>query len=144
MVIVALCTVSCSKDERIPTVVDVAGTYEGYTLATCAYFQNSCTENESIVVSANADGSAKVTFISESWGEFTIANAQMSANAGVYTLSGNGQTQMGMGGNISTYDCSYTAVIHSKENAQMQFKVPAVMGGLTLDFATGEAPVTEE
>ncbi|MDO4755563.1 MAG: hypothetical protein Q4A54_04405, partial [Parabacteroides sp.] len=93
---------------------------------------------------ANADGSAKVTFISESWGEFTIANAQMSANAGVYTLSGNGQTQMGMGGNISTYDCSYTAVIHSKENAQMQFKVPAVMGGLTLDFATGEAPVTEK
>lgn len=47
---------------------------------------------------------------------------------------------MGMGGNVSSYDCTYTAVIHSREKAQMQFKVTGVMGGLTLDFTTGEAP----
>ena len=140
MSIVALCSVACSDDENLPTVADIAGNYEGYTLASCAYFQNTCTANEKIVVSENTDGTAMVTFSSPSWGEFTIANAQMSKNGGVYTLTGNGSTHMGMGGNISSYDCSYTAVINSKDNAQMQFSVAGVMGGLTLDFKTGEAP----
>ena len=140
MSIVALCSVACSDDENLPTVADIAGNYEGYTLASCAYFQNTCTANEKIVVSENSDGTAMVTFSSASWGEFTIANAQMSENGGVFTLTGNGSTQMGMGGNTSSYECSYTAVISSKDNAQMQFSVAAVMGGLTLDFKTGEAP----
>lgn len=138
--IVALCSVACSDDDNLPTVADIAGGYEGYTLASCAYFQNTCTDNETITVNENPDGTANVTFSSETWGEFTIANAQMSENGGVYTLTGNGSTQMGMGGSTSSYDCSYTAVINSKDNAQMQFSVAGVMGGLTLDFKTGEAP----
>ncbi len=64
----------------------------------------------------------------------------MSENGGTYTLTGSGQTQMGMGGNVSSYDCTYTAEIYSRENAQMQFNVAGVMGGLTLDFTTGDAP----
>lgn len=138
--IAALCSVACSDDENLPTVADIAGTYDGYTLASCAYFQNTCTANERIVISENSDGSANVRFSSDSWGECTISNAQMNENGGVYTLSGSGQTQMGMGGNVSSYDCTYTAVIKSKEDSQMQFKVAGVMGGLTLDFKTGEAP----
>lgn len=138
--IVALCSVACSDDENLPTVADIANTYDGYTLASCAYFQNTCTANESIVISENSDGSANVKFSSDSWGDFTISNAQMSENGGVYTLSGSGQAQMGMGGNVSSYDCTYTAIIKSKEDAQMQFKVAGVMGGLTLDFITSEAP----
>ena len=134
------CLMACDKAEETQTVTDVAGSYEGYTLASCAYFQNTCSAGETITVTANNDGSAHVAFSSASWGEFTITNAQMSVDGSNAILSGSGQTQMGMGGNVSSYDCTFTAEIQSKEKARMQFKVPAVMGGLTLDFATGEAP----
>ncbi len=139
MSIAALCSVACSDDDQ-PTVADIAGRYDGYTLAGCAYFQNTCTADETVAVTENADGSASVTFSSGSWGEFTIPNAQMSETGGVYTLTGSGQTRMGMGGNLSSYDCTYSATIDSKQEARMQFKVPSVMGGLTIDFVTGEAP----
>lgn len=138
--VVALCSVACSQDEKLPTVADIAGSYKGYSLASCAYFKNTCSANETVVVTENTDGSANVTFASDSWGEFTIKDAQMSGKAGAYTLSGSGQTKMGMGDNVSTYDCTYTAVINSKDNAQMQFTVAGVMEGLTIDFSTGEAP----
>lgn len=139
-VIVALCTTACSNDENLPASTDFVGTYGGYTLAGCAYFQNSCAADETISISENADGSANVILVSDSWGEFSIPNAQLSMNDGICTLTGNGQAKMGMDGNASSYDCTYTAIIKSKEDARMQFKVPGVMGGLTIDFVAGEAP----
>ena len=135
--VTALCFTACHK---APTVKDIAGTYSGYTLASCAYFQDRCTDGETLTVEANEDGTAKVMLKSATFGEFEIANAQMTGNDGVYMLSGNGQTQMGMDGNVSSYDCSFTASIRSLEDAEMQFSVPAVMGGLTLVFKTGKTP----
>ncbi len=140
MAVVVLCSAACSDEKELPAVADIAGSYEGYTLAGCAYFQNTCVTDETVTVTGNADGTANVTFTSGSWGEFSIPNAQMSESGGTYTLMGSGQTKMGMGGNVSSYDCTYTAVIESREKAQMQFKVSGVMGGLTIDFITGEVP----
>lgn len=140
MAVVVLCSAACSDEKELPAVADIAGSYEGYTLAGCAYFQNTCVTDETVTVTGNADGTANVTFTSGSWGEFSIPNAQMSESGGTYTLMGSGQTKMGMGGNVSSYDCTYTAVIESREKAQMQFKVSGVMGGLTIDFTTGEVP----
>lgn len=137
---VALCLAACSDNKDLPSVADIAGNYSGYTLASCAYFSNTCTADEAISISENSDGTAKITFESNSWGSVSILNAQMTENGGIYTLSGTGQAQMGMGGNVSSYDCSLSAVIHSKDNATMQLKVAGVMGGLTIDFITGEAP----
>lgn len=141
MFVAALCFGACNDDENILTVADIAGNYSGYTLASCAYFSNTCTDDETILISENSDGTAKIIFKSNSWGDFSIPNAQMSEKDGVCTLSGSGQTQMGMGGNVSSYNCSFTAVINSKESAEMQFEVASVMGGLTLDFITGNAPL---
>ncbi len=138
--VTALCFTACHKT---PTVKDIAGTYSGYTLASCAYFQDKCTDGETVTVEANEDGSAKVTFKSATYGEFEIANAQMTDNDGVNMLSGNGTTQMGMGDNVSSYECSFTASIRSMDDAEMQFSVPAVMGGLTIVFKTGTAPASE-
>ncbi len=140
MAVVVLCSAACSDEKELPAVADIAGSYEGYTLAGCAYFQNTCVTDETVTGTGNADGTANVTFTSGSWGEFSIPNAQMSESGGTYTLMGSGQTKMGMGGNVSSYDCTYTAVIESREKAQMQFKVSGVMGGLTIDFITGEVP----
>lgn len=139
--IVTLCSVACSNDGKMPTLTDFVGTYEGYTLAGCAYFQNSCMADETVRIAENSDGSANITFVSQSWGEFSIPNAQMSNIDGICTITGSGQTQMGMNGNISSYNCTYTAIIKNKDDAKMQFKVPEVMGGLIIDFVKGEAPL---
>lgn len=58
----------------------------------------------------------------------------------ICALSGSGQTQMGMGGNTSSYDCTFEAEIRSQTDARMEFSIPAVMGGMTLTFQTGDAP----
>lgn len=138
--VVMLCSVACSDDEKTPAVADIAGIYDGYTLAGCSYFQNSFTANETVIVSENTDGTADIKFSSDSWGDISVSNAQMTRNGSIYTLVGSGQAKMGMGGNIFSYDCTCTAVISSKENSKIQFKVAGVMGGLVIDFITGEPP----
>lgn len=137
---VALCTMACSEKEDA-TVVDISGKYDGYTLASCSYFQNSCTANETIIILENNDGTANITYNSQIYGDFTISSAQMTEDAGVYTLKGSGQIQMkNMGGNVSSYNCTLTALIKSNKEATIKLEVPAVMGGLNIEFLTGEAP----
>lgn len=137
---VLLGATACDKEESSTATPEFAGSYEGYTLASCSYFQNTCTGDETITLTKNADGTASVAFTSASWGEFTVASAKVETQGDTCTLSGDGETRMGMGGNTSTYACSFTAEIGPSKSARMQFKVPAVMGGLTINFATGDAP----
>ena len=131
---------ACDKDENGSKTVDFAGSYNGYTLASCNYFQNMISADETVVLTKNTDGTASVSFTSATWGTFTITDAQASISGNVCSLSGSGQTQMGMGGSTSAYDCTFTAEIRSQDDARMEFSIPAVMGGMTLTFQTGEAP----
>ena len=131
---------ACDKDENGPKTIDFAGSYDGYTLASCSYFQNMISADETVVITENTDGTASVSFTSATWGAFTITDAQASVSGDLCTLSGSGQTQMGMGGSTSAYDCTFTAEIKSQTDARMEFSIPAVMGGMTLTFQTGDAP----
>ncbi len=140
MLSAAVFMMACDKDENGSKTVDFAGSYNGYTLASCNYFQNMISADETVVITENTDGTATVSFTSATWGEFTITDAQASINGNVCSLSGSGQTQMGMNGNTSTYDCTFTAEIKSQTDARMEFSIPAVMGGMTLTFQTGDAP----
>ena len=140
MLSVAALMMGCDKDENGSKTVDFAGSYNGYTLANCDYFQNMIAPEERVAITKNADGSASVSFTSATWGEFTITDAQASVSGELCTLSGSGKTQMGMGGNTSTYDCTFTAEIKSQTDARMEFSIPAVMGGMTIVFRTGDAP----
>lgn len=140
MLSVASIMMACDKDENGSKTVDFAGRYNGYTLASCNYFQNMISADETVVLTKNTDGTASVSFTSATWGEFTITDAQATVNGDLCTLSGSGQTQMGMNGNTSTYDCTFTAEIRSQDDARMEFSIPAVMGGMTLTFQTGDAP----
>lgn len=140
MLSAAVFMMACDKDENGSKTVDFAGRYNGYTLASCNYFQNMISADETVVLTKNTDGTASVSFTSATWGEFTITDAQATVNGDLCTLSGSGQTQMGMNGNTSTYDCTFTAEIRSQDDARMEFRIPAVMGGMTLTFQTGEAP----
>lgn len=140
MLSAAVFMMACDKDENGSKTVDFAGSYNGYTLASCNYFQNMISADETVVITENTDGSATVSFTSATWGTFTITDAQASISGNVCSLSGSGQTQMGMGGSTSAYDCTFTAEIKSQTDARMEFSIPAVMGGMTLTFQTGEAP----
>lgn len=140
MLSVAALMMGCDKDENGSKTVDFAGSYNGYTLANCNYFQNMISADETVVITENTDGTATVSFTSATWGTFTITDAQASISGNVCSLSGSGQTQMGMGGSTSAYDCTFTAEIKSQTDARMEFSIPAVMGGMTLTFQTGEAP----
>lgn len=140
MLSAAVFMMACDKDENGSKTVDFAGSYNGYTLASCNYFQNMISPDETVVITKNTDGTATVSFTSATWGTFTITDAQASVSGNVCSLSGSGQTQMGMGGSTSAYDCTFTAEIKSQTDARMEFSIPAVMGGMTLTFQTGEAP----
>lgn len=140
MLSAAVFMMACDKDENGSKTVDFAGRYNGYTLASCNYFQNMISADETVVLTKNTDGSASVSFTSATWGTFTITDAQASISGNVCSLSGSGQTQMGMGGSTSAYDCTFTAEIKSQTDARMEFSIPAVMGGMTLTFQTGDAP----
>lgn len=140
MLSVAALMMGCDKDENGSKTVDFAGSYNGYTLASCDYFQNRISPDETVVITKNTDGSASVSFTSAMWGTFTITDAQASISGNVCSLSGSGQTQMGMGESTSTYKCTFTAEIKSQTDARMEFSIPAVMGGMTLTFQTGDAP----
>lgn len=140
MLSAAVFMMACDKDENGSKTVDFAGSYNGYTLASCNYFQNMISADETVVITENTDGTATVSFTSATWGEFTITDAQASVSGDLCTLSGSGQTQMGMGGSTSAYDCTFTAEIKSQTDARMEFSIPAVMGGMTLTFQTGDAP----
>lgn len=140
MLSAAVFMMACDKDENGSKTVDFAGSYNGYTLASCNYFQNMISADETVVITENTDGTATVSFTSATWGEFTITDAQASISGDICSLSGSGQTQMGMGGSTSAYDCTFTAEIKSQTDARMEFSIPAVMGGMTLTFQTGDAP----
>lgn len=140
MLSAAVFMMACDKDENGSKTVDFAGSYNGYTLASCNYFQNMISADETVVITENTDGTASVSFTSATWGEFTITDAQASVSGDICSLSGSGQTQMGMGGSTSAYDCTFTAEIKSQTDARMEFSIPAVMGGMTLTFQTGDAP----
>lgn len=140
MLSVASIMMACDKEDSGSKTVDFAGSYKGYTLASCNYFQNMISADETVVITKNTDGSASVSFTSATWGTFTITDAQASVSGDICSLSGSGQTQMGMGGSTSAYDCTFTAEIKSQTDARMEFRIPAVMGGMTLTFQTGDAP----
>lgn len=140
MLSVASIMMACDKEDSGSKTVDFAGSYKGYTLASCNYFQNMISADETVVLTKNTDGTASVSFTSATWGTFTITDAQASISGNVCSLSGSGQTQMGMGGSTSAYDCTFSAEIKSQTDARMEFSIPAVMGGMTLTFQTGDAP----
>lgn len=131
---------------EMPVKLIVAGTYSGYVKASAAYFPDGMyADNQTLTVSANSDGTYKVTYTSDTWGTFTITGAEVSKDGSNYILTGDGVTLMGMSADSQKeYECTLTATIDAdKNNPSFVFKVPSVMGGLTVEFLTGEMPVTE-
>ena len=130
---------------EIPVSKLLAGSYEGWTEASCAYFEGMQATDQTLSLTANADDTFTLAYTSDSWGEFSFESLSVTSANGIYTLSGEGVTMMGMDGNVSEYPCTVTGSINTnKENVSFTFTVPGVMGGLTITFTQGEAPAANE
>ena len=143
----ALMTAACSDDEKgVNPVENIAGTYSGYSEAAFQYITTPMvTDGESLSITVNSDGTtATVSYTSGSFGEFTIDNATVSYASGSYTLSGSGSTLMGMGDQKSEYPCTLTGSLNEgRTEGSIAFDVPGVMGGMTITFYLGDAPLSK-
>lgn len=144
MLPMAIASCDKEKEETTPStsvdVTKVVGTYEGYSLASSAYFQNNFTADESVTIAKSGDKTVDITFASGTWGTTTVTNATVSASGSRYSVSGTGTCLMaGMGGQERSYDCTLTADIASTTDATVTVSLPAVMGGTNVVFKTGKA-----
>ena len=143
---------ACSSDDDDPVVnpnygTEVAGTYKGYTVATFAYTTIPMTNvDQSVVLTATADNNTvNLTYTSDTWGVFTISGATVTLKDDVYTIVGTGKTVMGMeAATPKEYECTVSGTISKdKKASSFVFDVPAVMKGLKITFASGEAPTSK-
>lgn len=132
------------KQGDIPAEIVVPGTYDGYTEAKSTYFSGMMTDDQKIVITKNSDDTYSIGYTSDTWGEFSIEKATVAYSDGIFTIEGDGITKMGMSGNIKEYACSVEGQIDAeKEDPVFTFSVPAVMGGLSIVFHTGDMPAAE-
>ena len=141
--------VSCSSDNEDPIVnlaENVQGNYKGYTLADFKYTEiPMTTPDESVILTANADGTSSVSYASNKWGTFTISDAVVAVNGDIYSIQGKAKTVMGMSEESKKeYDCEVKGTISKdKKTVSFLFKVPSVMGGVTITFNLGEVPMAD-
>lgn len=129
---------------EIPAEVVIPGTYNGYTEAKSAYFQGMTAEDQTVTITGN-DGKFTVAFESDTWGTFLIEDIKATLSGDKFEVSGEGTAEMGMNGNVNSYACTFTGTIDvDKENSEFTFVLPAVMGGLTIEFHTGDLPNSNE
>ncbi len=118
----------------------VAGSYDGYIVAKCAYFDGMITPELTLVINANDDNSVGIKLESGSMGDFTIEKASVTCDGNMFKFSGSGQAEMGMGDNTKSYACTVSGTVSAGGEVSCEFSIPSVMGGMTVTFHEGEAP----
>lgn len=142
MIAVALCAVACSDDDdAVDYAQSVAGTYSGYTVADCAYFQNMAAANQAVTITSATENKVNISYTGGAWGDFTFTDASVALSGNTYTITGAGKTVMGHAGSSSEHDCSVKVVLNNdKTIGSFVFSVPSVMGGLSIELFEGKAP----
>lgn len=119
----------------------IEGSYSGYSLATFQYSETPmATAGETLQITASGNDEADIAFNADKFGKFSIEKATVKKNGDTYTVEGSGKTVMGMDpSSEKEYECTVTGTVKDKD-ADITFSVPAVMGGLKVEFITGEMP----
>ncbi|MCD8301637.1 MAG: hypothetical protein LUC44_01310 [Prevotellaceae bacterium] len=116
-----------------------AGSFEGYTTATFAYIDyNMGNEDATVEITDAGDSTVNVTLTSGTWGSYTVSGAAVSANGSIVIAETAGTgTLTGHSGVESTYNCTIGGTV-SSIGASLTVSVPAMMGGTTITFTTGD------
>lgn len=133
---------SCHREENFSE--KIAGTYRGWSDASCAYFSSYAashgTTTETLSLTAEAvENQVSLSYASAAWGTFTIAGATVVKTDGVYKIAGSGTCAMAHQGTTKEYSCTLVANVTDASNAVFTFSIPDVMGGLTITFTAGDA-----
>lgn len=138
----ALAAASCTPAEKTRPAAEVAGTYSGWSKAEFMYSATPMVnDGQKVSVSEETDGTVSVSYVSDTWGKFTLTGVTVSASGGKYELGGTGKTVMGMSADSqSEYECSLKATVTNAEDFSFIFDVPAVMGGLKITVSPGKVP----
>lgn len=131
---------ACNKPEtEIDVAAEVAGSYTGTTSASFQYSSDPMvTENETFTVTAAGEGTVNVSYESSVWGSFSFEGVAVSGSD-PYTLEGDGVTLMGMGETKSEYAATFEGTVgKAAGTAEFLVTVPAVMGGITIEFTLAE------
>ncbi len=125
---------------KMPAAYEVAGSYEGYTTASCSFFSNNIEENQTVKLSYKTDNEVSLSYTSPTWGEFAIETVKVKSENNGYALEGTGICKMTNPhtGQQKEHPCTFTGGIDSKTT--MTFVVADVMGGLTIEFRQGTLP----
>lgn len=127
-----------------PAAQALVGSYSGWSEGKSNYFSGYIGTDESVKITANEDGTVNVAYTSSTWGSTTISNLTAEKDGDNYKVSGSGKYSMGMGSTTTEYDCNVSGTISSdKSTYSIAFTLPSVMGGLTITFQNGEAPVAK-
>jgi hypothetical protein len=133
---------------EMPDALMVCGTYEGYSVAVAGPAGTTTTTDETIDIGVNADGTASVTFNSQSrWGSYEVATVAVTKQGEGYSLTGAGKVSLaGRDGSVAEYDFTMSGAVTpvvGGNHLSVQFSVPDVMG-LTVDFKSGTPPAEGE
>lgn len=140
LLIIATACGNDDKDAPVNIAAEASGTFTGYTLASCAYFQGDLSTDQKVIVTESATaGKVDISFVSDSWGTVSVTAATVAEGETGYPVAGHGRWSMGMDGNIKEYDCNVTGVVKPGATS-FTFSCPSVMGGLIVEFNEGDAP----
>lgn len=133
---------ACSDDRNNPDYAGkIAGTYQGYSAASFAYSSVPVfTTDQTVTVTKETEETVNLSYTDAGWGTYRLEGARVNPSDGKYTFSGNGKVALSMGSApLQEYDYTLTAVADGEE-LTFSVSIPAVMGGVRLDFRSGEAP----
>lgn len=115
---------------------EIAGAYSVYTTASFFSYAPQY-ENETITLTANADGPVALSYANETWGTFA-SNLTVTKEGNAYSVSGEGTVNMGMGsGEPKDYAFTVTGSVVSATDAAFTIAIPAAMN-LSITFKTGK------
>ena len=82
-----LATVSCNKDEGADPSESVAGTYSGYSTAEFQYSPDPMvSEGQTLTITSSGEGIVTVSYVSDTWGQFTVSGARVSKDGDSFTI----------------------------------------------------------
>ena len=127
--------------------VTVVGTYNGWTEAGSQYFSGMVNNGDKVDVTANEGGTVKVVYTSTTWGTATFDTVSVSADENGFSFAEAEGTSLmaGMGGQAREYAAILTGATMSnnKQSYTFTISIPAVMGGTTVVFKEGSAPINK-
>ena len=137
---VASVTFEQSGDEQEGT------TYTGWVNAGSAYFSCMVNNGDKITVSENGDGSVNVIYAGNTWGNGIFENVSVTQSAEGITLGETeGKLTMAGHGGVKEYDAILKSATISADQKTVtaEISVPSVMGGTTIEFQQGIAPLAK-